>query len=135
MSWTSYLSVSLVSLRIFRTAIGASSPSVRTTFVRSRRRSSVSAGMGTRMLSPMEIGFSPRSESRMAFSTGPRSEEHTSEIQSIMRISYAVFCLKKKKTRPYSHIPVHHTNYTHRNNTEHTTNKPPSKTRTHHADY
>src|SRR3546814_2389392 len=30
--------------------------------------------------------------------TGGRSEEHTSELQSLMRISYAVFCLKKKKT-------------------------------------
>src|SRR3546814_3468845 len=30
--------------------------------------------------------------------TGPRSEEHTSELQSLMRISYAVFCLTKKKT-------------------------------------
>src|SRR3546814_2321683 len=29
--------------------------------------------------------------------TKPRSEEHTSELQSLMRISYAVFCLKKKK--------------------------------------
>src|SRR3546814_4555003 len=29
-----------------------------------------------------------------------RSEEHTSELQSLMRISYAVFCLKKKKTLP-----------------------------------
>src|SRR3546814_1282863 len=29
--------------------------------------------------------------------TSPRSEEHTSELQSLMRISYAVFCLKKKK--------------------------------------
>src|SRR3546814_2297031 len=29
-----------------------------------------------------------------------RSEEHTSELQSLMRISYAVFCLKKKKTNP-----------------------------------
>src|SRR3546814_6161385 len=28
---------------------------------------------------------------------GTRSEEHTSELQSLMRISYAVFCLKKKK--------------------------------------
>src|SRR3546814_6685917 len=28
----------------------------------------------------------------------PRSEEHTSELQSLMRISYAVFCVKKKKT-------------------------------------
>src|SRR3546814_3433492 len=30
---------------------------------------------------------------------GKRSEEHTSELQSLMRISYAVFCLKKKKTK------------------------------------
>src|SRR3546814_7025001 len=30
---------------------------------------------------------------------GRRSEEHTSELQSLMRISYAVFCLKKKKRR------------------------------------
>src|SRR3546814_3311397 len=30
---------------------------------------------------------------------GQRSEEHTSELQSLMRISYAVFCLKKKKTK------------------------------------
>src|SRR3546814_1648168 len=30
----------------------------------------------------------------------PRSEEHTSELQSLMRISYAVFCLKKKNKRP-----------------------------------
>src|SRR3546814_6370038 len=36
----------------------------------------------------------------------PRSEEHTSELQSLMRISYAVFCLKKKTTRqpPYTQI-------------------------------
>src|SRR3546814_1733219 len=30
-----------------------------------------------------------------------RSEEHTSELQSLMRISYAVFCLKKKKLKEY----------------------------------
>src|SRR3546814_3629474 len=30
-----------------------------------------------------------------------RSEEHTSELQSLMRISYAVFCLKKKKTQQH----------------------------------
>src|SRR3546814_2177964 len=31
--------------------------------------------------------------------TPPRSEEHTSELQSLMRISYAVFCLKQKKIK------------------------------------
>src|SRR3546814_10790812 len=44
-----------------------------------------------------------------SFATGMRSEEHTSELQSLMRISYAVFCLKKKKkhnrhTTPYMHL-------------------------------
>src|SRR3546814_1538530 len=34
--------------------------------------------------------------------TGRRSEEHTSELQSLMRISYAVFCLKKKKRKEHT---------------------------------
>src|SRR3546814_3086290 len=43
-----------------------------------------------------------------------RSEEHTSELQSLMRISYAVFCLKKKIQRPTEKhiqiiITIHHT--------------------------
>src|SRR3546814_6879789 len=41
-----------------------------------------------------------------------RSEEHTSELQSLMRISYAVFCLKKKKQPQISH-PNKYTNTTH----------------------
>src|SRR3546814_2803014 len=38
-----------------------------------------------------------------------RSEEHTSELQSLMRISYAVFCLKKKNNKKshYNYINVH----------------------------
>src|SRR3546814_1864966 len=40
-----------------------------------------------------------------------RSEEHTSELQSLMRISYAVFCLKKKKFSHY--IITHRTAETH----------------------
>src|SRR3546814_10589516 len=36
---------------------------------------------------------------QMAFTYLPRSEEHTSELQSLMRSSYAVFCLKKKNKR------------------------------------
>src|SRR3546814_5860138 len=40
-----------------------------------------------------------------------RSEEHTSELQSLMRISYAVFCLKKKNNCTSSHtITQHYTN-------------------------
>src|SRR3546814_8660735 len=42
-----------------------------------------------------------------------RSEEHTSELQSLMRISYAVFCLKKKKTNNYNkHIQRNNTRTT-----------------------
>src|SRR3546814_8251089 len=36
-----------------------------------------------------------------------RSEEHTSELQSLMRISYAVFCLKKKTYKSINRIPYH----------------------------
>src|SRR3546814_1603732 len=37
-----------------------------------------------------------------ALAGGVRSEEHTSELQSLMRISYAVFCLKKKKKKKHA---------------------------------
>src|SRR3546814_10092341 len=43
--------------------------------------------------------------SRLRVTANSRSEEHTSELQSLMRISYAVFCLKKKKIeQPQIHI-------------------------------
>src|SRR3546814_5569327 len=44
-----------------------------------------------------------------------RSEEHTSELQSLMRISYAVFCLKKKTIKPTpekAHLVAKHTEHT-----------------------
>src|SRR3546814_6053993 len=40
---------------------------------------------------------SDNAEGAVQFRRGWRSEEHTSELQSLMRISYAVFCLKKKR--------------------------------------
>src|SRR3546814_4540253 len=40
-----------------------------------------------------------RARLTLVFRSSFRSEEHTSELQSLMRISYAVFCLKKKQTR------------------------------------
>src|SRR3546814_6497819 len=54
-----------------------------------------------------------------------RSEEHTSELQSLMRISYAVFCLKKKKK--YTRAKTTHTQST---NVLYTTNKEKKKTNT-----
>src|SRR3546814_8097122 len=57
----------------------------------------------------MRIGYGSRRSrcADCALSSGrmARSEEHTSELQSLMRISYAVFCLKKKNTQT-------HNNYT-----------------------
>src|SRR3546814_4267633 len=41
-----------------------------------------------------------------------RSEEHTSELQSLMRISYAVFCLKKKNKDPITLLNIHTKTYT-----------------------
>src|SRR3546814_4256727 len=52
--------------------------------------------------SPVESSPAARRSTRRLFTSKPttsRSEEHTSELQSLMRISYAVFCLKKKKNK------------------------------------
>src|SRR3546814_4709342 len=46
-----------------------------------------------------------------------RSEEHTSELQSLMRISYAVFCLKKKKKTKKNYTAQHKTVNNHSNDT------------------
>src|SRR3546814_8117806 len=51
-------------------------------------------------LRPLHRAAGPRgtrAEIRQGAIAGSRSEEHTSELQSLMRISYAVFCLKKKR--------------------------------------
>src|SRR5881392_4498334 len=55
-----------------------------------------------------------RSSSRRgSCSTSPRSEEHTSELQSLCVISYAVFCLKKKKKKhvKYQRTTLYTTKY------------------------
>src|SRR3546814_9566852 len=59
-------------------------------------------------LDPAELAIEPLLEVSgehripLALWESLRSEEHTSELQSLMRISYAVFCLKKKKATTYS---------------------------------
>src|SRR3546814_8686672 len=40
-----------------------------------------------------------------------RSEEHTSELQSLMRTSYAVFCLKKKTIKSKTHMNIYYSTY------------------------
>src|SRR3546814_2364097 len=51
-----------------------------------------------RPLYRLELANRPRGPALQAFVEMVRSEEHTSELQSLMRNSYAVFCLKKKTT-------------------------------------
>src|SRR3546814_6456511 len=54
---------------------------------------------GEPAISRLDWPFTPKHNSSDNFSTlNGRSEEHTSELQSLMRISYAVFCLKQKNT-------------------------------------
>src|SRR3546814_8971394 len=57
------------------------------------------AGKGARAAKPEALPAKPKPRPNHA-----RSEEHTSELQSLMRISYAVFCLKKKKNKNPTHI-------------------------------
>src|SRR3546814_4663786 len=62
-------------------------------------RSSARAAAATPSPSPCRPASSAIRSPRPSSSSAARSEEHTSELQSLMRISYAVFCLKKKKGR------------------------------------
>src|SRR3546814_6466634 len=61
-------------------------------------------GLGVISEHPMPTSFCRRHQSQR------RSEEHTSELQSLMRISYAVFCLKKKKNNTTSSPQYTNTN-------------------------
>src|SRR3546814_6596877 len=57
------------------------------------------AGKGTGLAEPADVGHHQAGVVlRQGGVVEARSEEHTSELQSLMRISYAVFCLKKKNT-------------------------------------
>src|SRR3546814_6201333 len=73
---------------------------------------------GMAMSAPADMGAAgamlPADEGTMPSCDG-RSEEHTSELQSLMRISYAVFCLKKKKQKKIKH----HHNPTKTNSNKH----------------
>src|SRR3546814_10618646 len=70
-----------------------------------------SAGCGVAVVGePSCTVFSPGVRPPFAPVLRSRSEEHTSELQSLMRISYAVFCLKKKKHKqPKQHTLVRNT--------------------------
>src|SRR3546814_7698438 len=55
-------------------------------------------GGGAQRLQPTGVGAEQPARRRRPAADRLRSEEHTSELQSLMRTSYAVFCLKKKNT-------------------------------------
>src|SRR3546814_8971801 len=62
-----------------------------------------SGGFGTQVTVETHDGLKKILGGLAYMVTGMRSEEHTSELQSLMRISYAVFCLKKKKKKHKKH--------------------------------
>src|SRR3546814_8089305 len=67
-------------------------------------QSELNAGYGT--VTAVRAVFTPKLRRSPETSRAPRSEEHTSELQSLMRISYAAFFLKKKKNQDTA---AHHT--------------------------
>src|SRR3546814_3572565 len=89
-----------------------------TTLFRSSTTSTVS--LCARRSSGMPLICARATSQQSAISTPTRSEEHTSELQSLMRISYAVFCLKKKKYNDpqasNSHTQIQHNEQHNRSN-------------------
>src|SRR3546814_7139471 len=70
-----------------------------TTLFRSLRSMHVARPHDHRLVYALPMVLRSGSAGAHAPAPGDRSEEHTSELQSLMRISYAVFCLKKKKQK------------------------------------
>src|SRR3546814_5782247 len=96
-AWTWVISQSLICLH--RSSTGPS-----------RKACSSLVSFGAGCDSSWSQSGSPENSSPSKPTEPDRSEEHTSELQSLMRISYAVFCLKKKQT----HINIAgNKNYTH----------------------
>src|SRR3546814_6479911 len=61
---------------------------------------------GMLRIEKLEAQVEAQAASRWTVEQKIRSEEHTSELQSLMRISYAVFCLKKKKNKNQTPTPA-----------------------------
>src|SRR3546814_2419503 len=77
-----------------------------TTLFRSDRRAAVDQHphrLAVDLCLGIEMRIPGAVEAHIARCAGGRSEEHTSELQSLMRISYAVFCLKKKTNQDTLH--------------------------------
>jgi hypothetical protein len=89
-SFRSSLMSFITSRRTLRTATRAPSASWRSIFVISRRRSSVSAGIGTRITVPAVMGVSPRSDLKMAFSMACTTFFSHGEMTSVRPSSTAM---------------------------------------------
>src|SRR3546814_6375207 len=95
----------LMRLLVFMVVSGLTAPACHAQSPQGQRATRAPADVETSMDAPSqpETRSGPASrfatlDEYLAF-LEKRSEEHTSELQSLMRISYAVFCLKKKKTK------------------------------------
>src|SRR3546814_7740663 len=75
----------------------------------------------SRCLSPRTAIYMRRTATLSPRNPSSRSEEHTSELQSLMRISYAVFCLKKTNKQTKHHHEIQHTQILHNNQLKNTT--------------
>src|SRR3546814_6756875 len=103
--------VQTCALPISAAARSAHTPAPPRTSRRPPPRSTSDRAPAPRADQPIDTNFEPSlrcSSSHDGSSTLPfvQSEEHTSELQSLMRISYAVFCLKKKQTIMINHRPT-----------------------------
>src|SRR3546814_7537414 len=79
-----------------------------------RRNADGSRRADSRAASVAADNSAPALSSACSSSDKRRSEEHTSELQSLMRTSYAVFCLKKKTHTKYNHYKIkYHLNTKH----------------------
>src|SRR3546814_3527186 len=74
-----------------------------------RSRTSISNAAACRSIHAMSLS---RVAALTTIRNQSRSEEHTSELQSLMRISYAVFCFKKKHTTTLQQTETNDTNHT-----------------------
>src|SRR3546814_5882134 len=81
----------------------------------------IMTGLGLAVAIPAVLAYNGFVRSnRVYLARLDRSEEHTSELQSLMRISYAVVCLKKKKSLMYNKKPQQY--HAHRNTSTYITN-------------
>src|SRR3546814_1414126 len=82
-----------------------SEPTKGSVMILNARPAAGASSLDGRLRTSSDSGFTPFTsgtsvgDGRKSTTASSRSEEHTSELQSLMRISYAVFCLKKKKTQ------------------------------------